>query len=709
MGTIVNAIEAYESAATRGGQLQVERAQAMDYYLGRPFGNEVEGRSAVVSRDVADTLEWIKPSLLRIFTSGDEIVRFDPTGPEDVQGAQQETDFVNFIITQKNAWFRTAYTWFTDALLQKNGYVKAWWDEKTDVSKERYEGLSEDQFAFIAQDPEVEIIEHKTANDPVAEMQLQLAQQAGQIQPGAEPPIPQLHTVVLKKKKTYGCVKFIELPPERCIVANNTQSVDLDENCPFFEHWEMKSLSDLRADGFKVEDDIGDEAYTATETEDQARDRYNENQVGLASEGDTNDPSMRRVKVRECWIRYDQDKDGIAELRHCIVVGYTELLNEECDEIPAASLTPIIMPHRHIGISVADCIIDLQLIKSTLMRGFLDNLYLANNGRYGIDQDKVNLDDMLTSRPGGVVRTEGNPSAAIMPLTHQSNFAPVLQGLEYIDSVRENRTGVTKYNQGLDANSLNKTATGISQIMNAAQARIELIARVFAETGVKRLFSLVHSLTQKHATKPEIMRLRNEWIPVDPRQWKKRQDMTISVGLGTGNKEQMLAHLQNIIALQGQLMPLGLATPKNIHHAAQKMTQNAGFRDADAFWTEPKEGQQQAPQQPDPKVEADKARLQMQALEGQQALQFKQQEAQANMAMEREKLGLERERAAHEGQIMREKVAAEIQLAREKAFAEIQLARERSEAEINLARERAAADVHIRRENNANKANQPRQ
>lgn len=706
MGTIINAIEGYESAATKGGQLQVERAQAMDYYLGRAFGNEVDGRSQVVSHDVADTLEWIKPSLLRIFTSGDEIVRFDPVGPEDVEGAQQETDFVNFVITQKNDWFRTAYVWFMDALLQKNGYVKAWYDEKTDVSKERYEGLSEDQFAFIAKDEEFEILEHSAQPDPVALMQLQQAQQAGMLQPGVTPEVPQIHTVVGQKKKTYGCVKFIELPPERCIVANSTQSVDLDENCPFFEHWEMKTISSLREEGFEVPDDIGDEVATFTETEDQARDRFNENQVGMPD--DNNDPSMRRVKVRECWIRFDQDGDGIAELRHVIAVGRSELLNEECDDIPAASLTPIIMPHRHVGISVADCIVDLQLIKSTLLRGFLDNLYLANNGRYGIDAEKVNLDDMLTSRPGGVVRTQGNPGAAIMPLTHQSNFAPVLQGLEYIDSVRENRTGVTKYNQGLDANSLNKTATGISQIMNAAQARIELIARVFAETGVKRLFSIVHQLTMKHAKKPEVMRLRNKWIPVDPRQWKKRQDMTISVGLGTGNKEQMLAHLQNIIALQGQLMPLGLASPKTIHHAAEKLTQNAGFRDADAFWVQPQEGQQQPPP-PDPAVEAKKAELQLQAQESQQALQMKQQEHQATVAMEREKLALEREKAAVEAQAMREKVAAEIQLARERAMAEMQLARERSEAEIDLARQRAIADAQIRRESNAQKASQVKQ
>lgn len=602
MTDILSAIETFESAAQRNGQLQIDRSNAFDLYLGKPLGNEVEGRSKVVSHDVADTIEWIKPSLLRIFSSGDKVVQFAPTGEEDVEPAEQETDYVNWVITQKNNWFVCAYVWFTDALMQKNGYVKAWWDEKDDITKETYKGHSDDQFAFIAQDPEIEILEHSERLDEYA---IQLAQQQimqlppevqmqANVQLSSQP--PKLHDYVVQKKKTYACAKYACLPPERCVVSTIHQDVDLEET-EFFEHWEWKTISVLRQEGYTIPDDINGDAGVQNDAEEEARNLYNEN---FSIDQETTDPAGKRVKVRECWIRFDDDEDGISELRHCIVVGTTILLNEEADLIPVAALTPTIMPHRHVGFSITDAVKDLQIIKSTLQRGFLDNVYLANNGRYAIDADKVNLDDMLTSRPGGVVRVQGDPSGAILPLVHQANFAPVLQAMEYIDSVKEGRTGVTKYNQGLDADSLNKTAHGISQIMGAAQARIDLIARVFAETGVKRLFSIVHAITLKNATKPEIFRLRNKFVPVDPRQWKKRYDMSISVGLGTSDKTQMIQQLFAIYTMQKELMPLGIAIPQNLYHTATKITQETGFKDKDAFFTDPGNKPFQPP--PDPKA-----------------------------------------------------------------------------------------------------------
>lgn len=611
MTDILNAIETFESAAQRNGQLQTDRANALDLYLGKPLGNEVEGRSQVVSHDVADTIEWIKPTLLRTFSSGDKVVQFTPTGQEDVEQAEQETDYVNFVITQKNNWFVTAYVWFTDALMQKNGYVKAWWDTKEDVTKETYKGLSDDQFAFIAQDPEVEIIEHSEVPDDYA---VQLAmQQIRQLPPEVQMQAsvqlstqpPKLHDCVVQKKKTYACAKYACLPPERCVVSTVHQDVDLEDS-DFFEHWEWKTLSDLKQEGYKVPDDINGEAGVQNDAEEQARNLYNEN---FSIDQESVDLPGKRVKVRECWIKFDHDKDGIAELRHCVVVGQVVLLNEEADMIPVAALTPTIMPHRHTGRSVTDAVKDLQIIKSTLQRGFLDNVYLANNGRYAINEDQVNLDDMLTSRPGGVVRVKGEPGGAILPLVHQANFAPVLQAMEYIDTVKEGRTGVTKYNQGLDANSLNKTAHGISQIMSAAQARIDLIARVFAETGVKRLFSIIHAITLKNATKPEILRLREKFVPVDPRQWKKRYDMTISVGLGTSDKTQMIQQLFAIYTMQKELMPLGIAKPQNLYHTASKITQETGFKDKDAFFTDPGPNPFQPPQ--DPKAIEIQAKAQM--------------------------------------------------------------------------------------------------
>jgi hypothetical protein len=217
---------------------------------------------------------------------------------------------------------------------------------------------------------------------------------------------------------------------------------------------------------------------------------------------------------------------------------------------------------------------------------------------------------MLTSRPGGVVRVAGDPSGAIVPLIHPQVGGDILQAVEYVDSVRENRTGVTRYNQGIDANSLNKTATGINAIQNASMQRIELIARLFAETGVKALMLIIHAVSMKHSRQQEMIRLRGKWVPVNPSEWREREDMTVSVGIGTGNKDQQLMHLTTIWQMQLAGLQLGITKPENMYHTASKMTQNAGFKQHELFWSDPAQ-QPQQPQQPPPEVQ--KAMMEQQA------------------------------------------------------------------------------------------------
>ncbi len=582
---LLNAIEGYEQSCNRNSDLSKERVSALNAYLGKPYGNEIEGRSQVVSHDTQDTIEWIMPSLMRIFASGDDVVSFDPRGPEDVDQAQQESDYTNYILTQKNPWFRTSYVWFKDALMQKNGYVKAWYEQKKDVTEEKYEGITQPQLQSLLVDPEVEIMDLTEA--PLV---------------GVEP----MFNVKLKRTNSYGCVKYKEIPPERTLVSQWASSIDL-EDVDFFEHFEWQTLSEIKAAGLDMPEMVGDEASSIRDEEEEARNLYGE----VWQDGDeTNDPALKRYKVREIWIRFDDNDDGIAELLHCIYVGRNELLKEECEFNPAAAITPNMMPHRHVGRSVFDAVGDLQEIKTALLRGTLDNMYLGLNGRTGIDERKVNLDDMLTSRPGGIVRTDGPPANSLMPFQHPNMMQDGLAAIEYIDQIKQNRTGVTAYMTSVDQNVLNKTATGTNLLQNAAMAKIELIARVFAETGVKRLMWLIHALSLKHARKAEVVRLRNQWVEIDPRNWKKRYDMTVSVGLGTGNRDQQLLHLQNILGLQEKLMMIGLATKKTIRHAASKYVQAAGFKDNESFLPpapqpgpdgqDPEDQPIQMPQQPDP-------------------------------------------------------------------------------------------------------------
>lgn len=562
-GEILAAIEREESQSyqTTSGTLKQERDESLNYYLGEEFGNEQVDRSSVVTRDVLDAIEWVLPSLLKTFLAGDEIIKINPVGAEDIPQAEQETEVINHIIQQKNPGFNIFYTWFKDALLQKTGYVAAYWEVKEDYQDERYEGLTEDELVYILSDPSLEIIEQASSADIYGNI---------------------LYTIKVRKQVPCKQVRIVNIPPEEMYVSTRTRSVSL-KDAPFVEHRCYKTISDLRASGYEL-DMTKMTGYS--DIEDEERDIYDE--TGSYSD-DPAEESMRNVLVRDCYVRIDDNDDGIAELKRILIAGSQILEREEAEFIPFAAICPIPMTHRHIGLSYADLVMDLQLIKSTITRQILDNMYLSNNVRMAIDPSRVNLDDMLQNRPGGIVRTVGDPAGAMLPLVNPPIYSNSFGMLEYIDSMRENRTGITKYNQGMDANSLNKTATGINAIMGASAQRIELVARLFAE-GVKELFWMVHALQAKHADAVETIQLRGKYVAVDPRGWKKRTDFSISVGLGTGNKQEMASQLMLILQAQREAIQVGIATPKNIHYALTKLTQNAGFKDADAFWTDPGEG-----------------------------------------------------------------------------------------------------------------------
>jgi hypothetical protein len=293
-----------------------------------------------------------------------------------------------------------------------------------------------------------------------------------------------------------------------------------------------------------------------------------------------------------------------------VVVGNEIIHEEEAEIIPFAALTPIIMPHRHIGRSVADLVKDIQLIKSTLMRGQLDGMYLALNPRTAISE-RVNLDDMLVSRPGGVVRVQGNVGDALMPLVTPDVSGIGYPMLEYMDSVKEKRTGVNNQMAGINPDVLNTTATQANIMQNNAMDRISLIARIFAETGVKELFRLVHRLVRTHSDREMVVRLRNEWVTVDPRTWANRYDMSVSVGLGNGNRDQQLAHLNNLyqIAMGSMQAGIQIVSPKGLYALVSKMTTNAGFKNPEEFWQDPSTTPP-APPQENPMITVKKMELQ---------------------------------------------------------------------------------------------------
>ena len=656
---IVARIEAEESKSygVNDSQLSFERSEAINFYLGLPFGNEVEGRSQVVSYDVQDTIESALPQLLKVFVAGDKVVTFDPKGPEDQDAADQETDYVNHVVMEKNAGFNIFYVWFKDALLSKNGYVKVYTETEDEMEEVEYSGLTDAQLQMLASDDKTEVLEHTAYPDPSVDIAMLQQQAMMNNQDPMSIMQPMLHDVKLKVTESKDSIKIKNVAPENIMVSVDTTGPSLNDS-RFVQHRELMAVAEV-AEAFNLSESkvegIMSDIRSVFEQESNARDIYSEEFDRAVDEHD--------ALVKDTYIKIN------GERWRYVVLGNEIIYKEKCEYVPFACITPMIMPHRHIGRSYSDLTQDIQMIKSTLLRGQLDNMYLANNGRYAIS-DRVNLDDMLTSRPGGIVRVSGEPGSAIMPLQHPPLPASTFSMVEYMDSMKEKRTGITAYNQGLDSNSLNKTASGVAQIMSAAQQRIELVARTFAETGVKDLFQLVHRLVRTTLTKPDIIRLRNRWVEVDPREWKARKDMSISVGLGAGNKDQQLMHLTTILQMQKEAIQIGITSPEKIYNALAKLTQNAGFKNPEEFWTNPantpeQEGQQQKPTEAEIMVQGQ--------------LQIEQQKAQAQMMQEQE-------RSKNDIIIEREKIIAQAELEKFKAQlkAETDLAIAQLKAQVGL-------------------------
>ena len=607
-------------------KLTQQRTDAMDRYYGKKYGNEQDGRSQSGTRDVADGIEWIMPSLMKIFTGGDKVVQFEPQGPEDVQMAKHATDYVNYVIMRQNPGFNIIYSWFKDALLQKNGIVKNYWDDTTETTREEYKNLTEEEFTALLIDDEIEVKEH-TATGGQTEVDGMVSIQ------------PMLHDVVIERTRESGQVRIEPVPPEEFLINQYAKNI---EDARFVAHRVKKTKSELIEQGYsktKIE-----RAFSAEEAEwkSERLARFDYDSNSSYPDGSVDDG----IWVTECYVRVDFDNDGIDELRKITKVGDEILDNEAVDSVPFSSLTPVPMPHKFYGLSIYDLISDLQLIKTTLMRNLLDNMYLTNNGRYEVVEGQANLDDLMTSRPGGIVRvrTPGAVSPLATPQLDQNSF----NMLGYLDSIREERTGVNKNSMGIGEGGLksHQTATGVAQVMTAAQQKIELIARVFAETGMKDLANNVYQLVQKFESPEKLIRLNNEWVTLYPAEWKEKLDCTAQVGLGFGNKDMNLMHLGQLaqtLQMISQHPAAGMMIkPKNVYNLVAEQIKSMGMKNVHDFITDPGEGDvpQQGPsaedqaKQMEAQLKAEELKLKLQKMQTESSLKAKEMELDSQLAQQ---------------------------------------------------------------------------
>ena len=601
----------HNSLGFLGGTLSSEREKSLEYYQGDKLGNEIDGRSQVVSTDVADTIESLLPNLLRVFTASDKVVVCEPVKADDAPLADQATAYLNHIFYKENDGFQLLYNFFKDALLEKNGILKIYYDKTQKVEYETYENLTQaEKDALNDTQDEIEVVEEKITTDEKAketfENQIKALEQQGVNIEEVETPNFNLYNCKIKRIISKGNIKVESVPPEEFLIDRTAIKL---EDANFVAHRVQMTRSELISMGYDKEDVDSLPTSDASTLNTERLARYQNIEDFPFNTSDNQ--STQTITVYENYVRYDADGDGIAELRKILSVGDSSefiLENMPCDSIPFVSVTPIPMPHRFYGRSVSELVEDIQLMKSTVMRQLLDNMYLTNNNRVAVMDGMVNMDDLLTSRPGGVVRTKQAPNQVMQPIQAQPISQQAFPLLEYLDTVREVRTGVTKYNQGLDSDSLNKTATGISAIMNQTQMRAELIARIFAETGVKDLFRKMFELSVKYQDKEKIIQLNNQYIPVMPTEWKNRFNVTIQVGLGTGTKEQQLIILNNILDKQLQAFNLQgqrefpMVSLKNIYNTLSKIVENAGLKTVDSYFINPDLGRQFVTPPPPPPV-----------------------------------------------------------------------------------------------------------
>ena len=553
-----------------------ERANALRFYQGEEFGNEQNGRSQVVTRDVRDAVQSVLPGLLKIFHSSNKSVEFIPRQANEIEMAEQATDYVNYILQTDGGFFMKLHACLKDVLLMRNGFLKATWKDNPKIEHFRYENLDDQQLAALTAKGDIEILEVETRNVVTPEGDMSLTD------------------CTVRRKEEDGRVHLECLPPEEVILSRNAKSL---EAATLVGHRRLITVGEMLSMGFEMEDFEGE---IGSHGEDGAIDFNQEFLARKPEVQGTSDvlkeESQKLLPMCEAWIKMNySDPDGLPELRHIIAVGndYNKvLLNEPAVRCPIFSASADPTPHDWTGLSFYDLLKDVQETKSSIMRSLLDSLALSVHPRIAFVEGQVNLDDLLDSDAvGALIRTRapGSIQSLDLPFSGQAAF-PVL---EFYERIKEDRTGVSRAAAGLDPESLqSSSASAVRGTMQKSQEKLDLIARVVAEQLMKPLYKHILSLVCEYQPKERIIQLRGQLVPMDPRSWNKDLDVVVNVGLGQGDEERKLQALLAIKQAQEGVFQFAgaqndLVSLKQYHSTLSRITELAGFKDTQSFFTDP--------------------------------------------------------------------------------------------------------------------------
>ena len=634
--------------------LASDRRRALQYYRGdnlSEYGNSGDGLSTLVSRDMMEAVESILPGLVKPFIAGDETVRFEPTGPEDEEPAKQATEYINYLFQNHNDAVRVIYDFTKDGLMFRLGVAKVVFEEVDDKKLETYQGLGPDQLKALEASDDHEIVgDIMQAEDGSFEVKCSCS----------------------VKKPTF---RVYVIAPDEFMFEPRLANMDEGR---FFGHRATKPAGDFVAMGLDKDKVLALRKDGDSEDDD---DRFRGEQD--RDDGRQDEDLARLVTIDECYIRCDRDDAGMLAWRK-VMIGANDdeiLLDEEADDHPYETWTPIPLPHKLVGMSVFDLTKDLQEHGTAVLREMSNAMYLSNRPQREVVEGQVNFEDMLSPEVGGIVRVKQVGMIREIPSGGEGVMQQAMATLELIATQREQRTGSTRYNQGMDSNSLNKTATGISIIQNASQQRQELVARHLAE-GIKGVFKKLLGLVCRHLDKQQVIRLRGKWVEMDVTSWKDSYDMSVAVGLGTGNRDQQVGQLHELLLLDEKIIELqqGLSGPlltaENVYEKLKRLTEAMGLKGIENYYTDPAakdEGEQQQPEQPPPNPEAE-----AQAMQQQHEQQQAQQQVEADGAKQQAD-------HAHEADCAQVDAETKVQMAQIDADAKVRIAEIQAQQAVEVA------------------------
>lgn len=565
---------AEQDAIFHSGEFASRNARVLKDYNQDPYGDEVEDQSQVISPDVQDVVEADMPSLARVFLGSSKPITFKAHGSseEEISEIDSKNTYVHWLIMEQSWSYKVIFNWMKDADIQSNGVVKYFVEDSTKTETHKFTGVSELELtetveSLRGEDVDKIDITGQTPNDD------------GTFD---------IEFVVTKGRQE---IKIINVPPEQFLISRSANDLETAE---LVGDRVSKTRGQLLAEGFKRKlinmlPTISTDRNESSEME-IIRNRDN---GGVSEEASIADWANELVELRDLYVMVDFDGDGIAERRHILKSGNHILVNEPFDHVPYASLSCLLMPHRAIGRSRAELTQQTQRVKTVVMRQTLDNMYLVNHPRNVVSSD-VNIDDMLHVRPNGIVRLRKGsnvpPNMAVSPLVTPYVGDKSLQIIQYLDSVRAQSTGTLMASQGLDSDAIAKeTATRFTGIRDDAQAKIELVARTFAETGFRKLYEGVAWLVSRfHDSETEIEILGEE-LPVNPSNWKHRHSVVSNVGLGSGNSDQMVSSLQGLLGIQMQLKAAGssMVDEVKLFNTLEGVTKGLGFKEVERYFNDP--------------------------------------------------------------------------------------------------------------------------